>query len=124
MSCVAVSSAGNPRPRLSCTIILKPPTAPMPRTGGGEMVMMRASSITASRLRISASRSRPAKVHHDVKAEHVVIGALRRLDVACGDVADNTPDLHSVRSPIRCAVSLGGGLAPNTLRPPYWCERA
>ena len=54
MSCVAASSAGNPRPRLSCTIILKPPAVPMPRTGGGEMVMMKASWIRASRLRRSA----------------------------------------------------------------------
>jgi len=46
----------------------------------------------------------PAKVHHDVKAEHVVIEALRRLDVASGDVADNSSDLHSVRSPMRCTV--------------------
>ena len=35
MSCVAASSAGSPRPRLSWTIILKPPALPMPRTGGG-----------------------------------------------------------------------------------------
>src|SRR5438105_647603 len=33
ISWVAASSAGNPRPRLSCTNILKPPAVPMPHRG-------------------------------------------------------------------------------------------
>src|SRR6266849_2060438 len=49
---------------------------------------------------------------------------LRRRDVGGRNVTDDPPDLHFGRSPMRRGVSLGGGSTPNTLRPPYRCERA
>ena len=49
ISWVAASSDFRPRPRLSWTIILKPPELPMPRTGGGGIVMMKASLMLLSR---------------------------------------------------------------------------